>query len=177
MENLALNGLVEQVSPIRAALGATTGTTKIHMFKNLSPSHASVSPLTRHDYELLEVPLIRVDEYLQSEGISNVHLLKCDVEGAELDVLIGCGDLLRSEVAPLILIELNTDTSAAMGFTKTDIWSYLNSVGYDIFFACEARGRVRQIRSVKEFMRLDLALCAKRTGLGERLDRTMLLGA
>jgi len=43
-----------------------------------------------------ELPIKRADEYVAKHGIESIDFLKIDVEGFELDVLLGFGDFLKN---------------------------------------------------------------------------------
>jgi FkbM family methyltransferase len=52
-----------------------------------------------------KVEIMRVDEYCRARHIDRINLLKLDVEGHELSVLKGCGDLLTQRKIDVIQFE------------------------------------------------------------------------
>lgn len=52
-----------------------------------------------------ETTIERLDEVIKSNNITNVKMVKIDVEGWELEVLRGAKNLLKSKNAPIICIE------------------------------------------------------------------------
>jgi FkbM family methyltransferase len=80
------------------------------------------------------VPLISLDEYF-AEG-DKVSLLKIDVEGAEFAVLKGARRILRQH-APLLVLECE-NRHLTQG-SVADVFSYLESVGYEGRFVCQNR--------------------------------------
>ena len=119
--NLDLNTALDvRVLPI--ALGAQAGELELHLFAGLPHGHASVSTLGRSDYVTTIVPVERIDTALHD--LAPVFI-KLDVEGAEFDVLRGADVLLTGPRPPSWLIEVNYETSHAMGYSPADLHSYL----------------------------------------------------
>jgi len=96
--NLALNGL-EQVEPHWAAAGSTDGTIAVPRLDSSRLQNFGGLPLGRTQ-KGDSVRLVRLD----SLGLPACHLIKMDVEGMELDVLLGATDTIR-RCAPLIYTE------------------------------------------------------------------------
>ena len=59
-------------------------------------------PLTMHETEV-----VKVDQFAEAHGIEQIELLKVDVEGAELDVLRGAGELIRERRIRAIQFEIS----------------------------------------------------------------------
>jgi FkbM family methyltransferase len=87
------------------ALGAHSRRADLYGVTHASPdSHLTgLSSLTQrdprsvgHEMDIIaEVEVMTVDAYCKANGISMIDLLKLDVEGHELDVLVGAADLLK----------------------------------------------------------------------------------
>lgn len=72
--------------------------------------------------DYIEVPAIKMDEYVIEHNIGKVDLIKIDVEGAELDVLNGMQSLLKKD-KPIIIMEvvseyLKSRNSSAIQFKQ-----------------------------------------------------------
>ena len=80
-----------------------------------------------------KVEAIRLDDYCAESGISNIDMLKIDVEGAELDVLIGCEQLLKSGKIRSILFEVSLPQLKGMGRSAREIFDFLINSGFKIF--------------------------------------------
>ena len=76
----------------------------------------------------LEVPIERLDD----QGLTDVRLIKVDVEGHELEVLRGGEQLLRRD-APVLLVEIE---QRHLGTERTvgEVIEYLRSLGYHAYF-------------------------------------------
>ncbi len=78
--------------------------------------------------EKIEIPVIKLDDYVADNGVGTVRFIKCDVEGHELQVFQGGEQLLRRD-RPTLLFECH-DSEAADGA----LFGYLSSLGYDGWF-------------------------------------------
>ncbi len=139
--NLSINGHPSQVRANNVALGDSPGEVVLHVFEGLNQGHASMSSLGRSDYTTYTASLVTLDDYLGGVGRSEVAVLKCDVEGAELAVLRGARSTLSSDWPPLLIIEINETTARAFGFHPEDLLVLLAGYGYE-FFRITRRGAV-----------------------------------
>ena len=80
------------------------------------------------DLEEIEIPVIRLDDYIDENSIGTVSFIKCDVESHELPVFMGGEALLRRD-SPTLLFECH-DSEADSG----ELFGFLDDVGYDGFF-------------------------------------------
>jgi FkbM family methyltransferase len=115
------------VQPI--ALGITGGSAELHLFRGLPHGHASGSTLGRNDYSTYRVPRRRLDDLLAEAATAAPTFVKLDVEGGELEVLRGAERLAGSDHAPIWMLEVNFETSAAFGYKPRDLISYLREAG------------------------------------------------
>jgi FkbM family methyltransferase len=76
----------------------------------------------------IDIPVIRLDDYINENGVGPVSFIKCDVEGHELPVFQGGQEMLRRDL-PALLFECH-DSEAESG----ELFSFLISLGYDGFF-------------------------------------------
>jgi len=79
---------------------------------------------------------VRLDAFLRVTGAPHPAFVKIDVEGAELLVLKGAGEILQSSTQPLMLIEVFAPWEKAFGYQPWAVLSYLSSYGYSFLFAC-----------------------------------------
>ncbi len=79
--------------------------------------------------EEIEVPVIRLDDYMAAHRIDRVNVLKLDVEGAELPALRGLGEKLKPETVQLIQFEYG-GTAIDAGVTLKDFYDLLSPRGY-----------------------------------------------
>ena len=78
-----------------------------------------------------EVPATTVDNYCESNGVARIDLLKIDVEGAELQVLLGAERTLRAKRVRCLTFEFG-QTTFDMGNSPDRLEAFLKDVGYDV---------------------------------------------
>ncbi len=76
----------------------------------------------------IDVPVIRLDDYIAEHGLGPIRFVKCDVEGHELQVFQGGAQMLRRD-RPTLLFECH-DSEAESG----ELFSFLEGLGYDGYF-------------------------------------------
>lgn len=102
VENVALNALENRVRVVRAAVGATEGTALLTTGLDTVNRVAKTGDFP----DLEEVPLVALDAFLTDHGFSKVRIIKIDVEGGEVDVILGAANIL-SATKPALLVERN----------------------------------------------------------------------
>lgn len=107
IENLELNHLSDLVTPLRLALGDSSGEAR------LSTGGDALNALVHHEDEDSEpVALTTVDRLMADLDIPTVGLMKIDVEGWELDVLAGAQRTIGRSRPPII-VEVNDPEGVA----------------------------------------------------------------
>jgi FkbM family methyltransferase len=98
--NISLNGL----SNVRALqLALSRESTKLRLFESkISPGHDSTIKRFEHDRSML-VDAVSIDEAVDP-SVTDV-VMKVDVEGSEMDVLLGAQGLIRSGKVSAIVLE------------------------------------------------------------------------
>jgi FkbM family methyltransferase len=90
------------------------------------------------------VPITTLDAYDAARGGGGaVHLVKCDVEGGELNVLRGGAGLLARD-HPLLHLEVSRLWARAFGYGPEDVVGFLSTLGYSAFY--HLQGGVRLLR-------------------------------
>jgi FkbM family methyltransferase len=77
----------------------------------------------------IEVPMLKLDDFLEKQGIDRVDFIKADIEGGELNLLRGAERLL-SRCHPSILIEISDIHCKRFGHTPQDVIQFLTTRGY-----------------------------------------------
>ena len=147
--NLALNGFQSEthVHVVHAAVSNTSG--EATLFSPAKEQFAAVSSLSGANLQYFlksryanrvvgrRTRLVRLDEYIRGVGGAglwqSVGVIKLDVQGHELSVLRGMGDLLGSAPFPVLLMEYEEPLQVGAGFHPMEVLLYLRSRGYRCF--------------------------------------------
>ena len=72
-----------------------------------------------------------LDSYVKENNIGAISFIKCDVEGAELQVMKGAKVLLRSPNPPVLMLEVFEGWTKDFGYHPRELFGFLNK---DILF-------------------------------------------
>lgn len=89
------------------------------------------------------IRLTTLDRYWDETKPQRMDLVKIDVEGAELAVLMGARNCLE-RFKPYLVIEVQTDTAEAAGYRAAAILEFLEPMGYR-FHRIARNGRLREL--------------------------------
>lgn len=123
--NVALNGLTH-VSPIHAALGDSTGVTKVPGIDYTKADNYGGLALGQYDTGLT-VPVHRLDQY----PLPRLDFLKADVEGMEAAVLRGAEQTIARH-RPILYVEANPEAGHpnTEGPNQLALAGQLQALGY-----------------------------------------------
>lgn len=79
-----------------------------------------------------KIEINTIDNYCSENGIKHIHLLKIDIEGHELDALIGAKKMFASKSIDIVTFEFggcNIDTRTFF----QDFWYFFNKANFKIF--------------------------------------------
>jgi FkbM family methyltransferase len=141
------------------ALGEQPGTAVIHV-----PPHHGAASLRAGDDEPcrpFECRVETLDGYCAAAGVRRIRLVKCDVEGSELQVLRGARSLLDGPEPPMWLMELNRRTAQRFGWQPADMLRLLAERGYVFHVPIwKPLGRLRPLKIGDSFVDGENALCS-----------------
>jgi len=132
-QNLALNQHFAATRIHNVALGAAVGshdlyTTPESLYSSFYDVHGGGKAPGAVSVET-------VDTYARSAGIDRIDFLKCDVEGAEFDVLRGARTVFRHRHGPPAMqLEVNPETARGAQYEAEDLLVWLQAeYGYQFF--------------------------------------------
>lgn len=116
--NVRLNDLSSRITVEGAAVGAAAGTATLFDAGNTSGLSrlGAPNPESRGDRRKVDVPVVSLDEYCATHALAPDWLL-IDVEGAELDVLLGARHLLSNPHLGVV-VEMHQELLYASGATR-----------------------------------------------------------
>ncbi|MCH7812848.1 MAG: FkbM family methyltransferase [Planctomycetes bacterium] len=122
----------------RSALADRTGSATLHVYDDDHLTWNTFADRPLHEYGIDVSPVGRervevttIDEYCADRGVSHIDLLKIDVEGAELQVLLGARGMLQDKRVGCCVFEFG-QTTLDMGNEPARIEAFLDRVGYDL---------------------------------------------
>jgi FkbM family methyltransferase len=114
------------------AAGETRGACTIYVTRE--PGQNTMVRNYKPDPEIvstLQVPVVRLDSYLEERAITRVALIKIDTEGFELPILKGLRRFFeRSPQRPAIICEIAPRAYPLMGRTIAELSDYMATFGY-----------------------------------------------
>jgi FkbM family methyltransferase len=127
--NVTLNALGNVRIDCRA-VGARSDVTSLRVAIDPAFGSTAGAPEGRDAGVAIEVPVVPLDDVWHALGNPSVSVMKIDVEGGEMDVLLGARTLVRSEL-PALLVEANEARQAQSHA------AFLRPLGYE---ASQPRG-------------------------------------
>jgi FkbM family methyltransferase len=128
--NIALQDLNYQITPHRTALGDFTGTTRYYIRSPKDGGGNSCIDFKNKECDSVEVPVTTLDSF----NLTNIGLIKMDVEGFETNVLRGAKETLKANGYPRILFESWRPERESEGIPakalREELFDTLYSIGY-----------------------------------------------
>ncbi len=150
--NIQENGLEKIANPNKRALGDTTGDS---VFFDRCERHSDLNRRSARDevhrpgdgwQSTEEVLTITLDDYVREKALPRVDLLKMDVEGSEMLLVKGAGQVL-SRFHPTLVCEFNNPALTRLGSSSGQLWSALTGFGYTFW---RYNHRSRTLRAVSD---------------------------
>ena len=117
---------------------------------NAASLHQGLAPTTTEEV----IELITLDDYVQQQHLTQVDLIKIDVEGAEPGVLEGARALL-ARFHPQVLMEINTRALKQGGKTPADIFAFWQEQNYAIY-QIDRYGGLRLVEKAEDYIVNDI---------------------
>lgn len=126
-----------RIVPLRSAVGASSGNATLWRNLKHRADHRVVTDTFREHLGQGEneqsVPLISVDDYVESIGHQAVSFLKIDVQGYELEVLKGAIRTLEANPNLVVAFEHSPESLVELGFAPDDLISYFDHSSYKLY--------------------------------------------
>lgn len=159
-KNVSLNS-IENVRTYRLALGDYTGEAVMHLYNRGRDGHNTIGkPINMIDKVIGQetVAVMTLDDFIESNGISRIDVMKVDIEGCELLMFRGAQELLAREDAPAILYEGYSWNTMMFNYQPVEIMRLLEDCGYELFILNTDSGKVAKHESGDDIDAMVVAL-------------------
>ena len=98
--------------------------------------------------ETEDVPVYRLDSFLDVEETSEVTFIKCDAEGAELGILSGAMDTICQDRPPMWLVEMSSEETAKFDYHPrclVEFFQQKTHVEYEAFMIDQETGGLKPL--------------------------------
>lgn len=147
--NVRLNGF-DWVNIHAAAVSDEVGTVRFEPPSNAITNDAHLDHCSGVGYvtdqpteRAIDVPAVVLDDVARRTGLHELHLMKMDIEGAEVAALKGAAETL-DRFKPIVAVEYNRATLRRAGTSLDELDRLLESHGYERLF-CRADGTFRRV--------------------------------
>jgi len=131
-DNASLNGLTN-ISIHQCALGQSSGSGMLHQISVGNPGQAKLIVHAPEDAIASEAVEVRMlPALLQQDGHGRADVIKIDVEGGELDVLLGAAQLFDTNPPRYVLFECIDENLRTFGHSGVELLTWLADRGYTL---------------------------------------------
>jgi FkbM family methyltransferase len=141
-----------QVVVYEAAVGDYDGHASLHLGTK-SGYHTLLSGYPDRDFGTIKVPIHRLDTVLRDE--KHIDAIKIDVEGAELQVLSGAQNILKSSPDIVLLVDLHLQ----LGVNPREVIRFLSSLDLESY-RLHAQNEVLAKRNTTKIGGMTLERCS-----------------
>lgn len=122
-----------QLTALQMAVGATEGSIELALDPRLPGDASAYARPSEVEPRVVRAPICRLDVFTRTHNLPPPSLIKIDVEGHELAVILGAQELLR-EHRPALVIEFNRAMSERAGWDASRLSQLLRSIAPYRFF-------------------------------------------
>jgi FkbM family methyltransferase len=128
-----LNGTVV---PVYAAVGAANGSVELwHNESHHGDNRVATTAFKngRSDKQISTVPLITIDNFVQSHGLQEISFIKIDVQGYEPAVCEGMKETLARFPDAVVAVEYAPQAMVDLGFEPNSVLDFFADAGYSVY--------------------------------------------
>ncbi len=132
-ENLLLNQFTN-VKPYLLAVSHKKEKKNLYNFSEGLGALSSFALIENEKYSVSEVQTVTLSDFVEEEAVSqDIAIMKIDVEGWELPVLLGARTILEKENAPFLIVEFTDANARNAGYTCQQVFDLLVEYGYSMY--------------------------------------------
>jgi FkbM family methyltransferase len=128
-EHIRMNN-ASNIVALQEAASTQAGTMKLYLFDDNYGAHSLVTGGGGQHFT--EVATDTLDNIVQRHGLSTIHLIKIDIEGAELEALQGMSQILKTH-RPVLILEMNEEAQQQRNSSTQVLKDILHEHGYTPF--------------------------------------------
>jgi FkbM family methyltransferase len=117
---------------IRCVVAGQTEKTRLSLAPEVNSGGSSLFPHTKYAQPMEEVRSYRLGDFLDRAGIEGCDLMKVDIEGAEFDVFMQAGDVLRTGILKHVSLEIHGSILASRGLSGDTLHQHMLRNGYEV---------------------------------------------
>lgn len=133
LDNVALNKY-NNVFVYPFALGEKKSKNKLHVIDETNSGMSTIAVDENTTvYNTMQIDIVQLDSFFESENIKKVDFIKIDVEGYELEVLKGAVKTIE-KYKPILLIEIDDKLLQRNQTNPSHIFSFLQEMEYSFVY-------------------------------------------
>jgi FkbM family methyltransferase len=127
LNNIALNN-PKNAQVFNVALGASSGEAYINIVDN---RNLGMNKIVYNSDSGNKIDVTTLDEFVESNNVKKIDIIKIDTEGFEMNVLEGAINILR-KFHPVLFIEVDDNNLIQQGSSAKKLVGFLENLGYSI---------------------------------------------
>ena len=147
VKNINVNGF-KNVQPFQKAVSRSTG--KMALYLGTQSGTHSLFSVRETTTKSITVDLVSLDEFFKEKKCA-IDVIKVDVQGAEMDVLMGMQTLIKDNYYLKIFTEFEPDLEHA-GFSVKEYWNKLTEFGFRYIYLINEEGRKLEVADLQYAM-------------------------
>ena len=129
---------LDNMTIVNQGLSSNTGVRTMHR-SEAGSGMASFHSTAPSGLQAINVPVMRLDDYVSEQELGEISFIKCDVEGHELEVFKG-GERTLRHCLPTLLFECHDDEAE-----RGELFEFLTGLGYSGYFFHVSRSDHRSL--------------------------------
>ncbi len=121
----------DRVECVAAAIGRETGTASLKLHEDSQLNSFATVRTGQKQTDTVDVPVYALDDYCGGHGITQIDILKMDVQGWEMEVLAGAQGLLSSGRVRFVYAEVGFRSRDTDMQSFGELNAHMDALGYE----------------------------------------------